>query len=113
MAKRILRRRGTTLQTSTFIGGEGELTVDTDKKTVVVHDGLLAGGYPLQRAPQNWVSSRVYNVGTEVISPSSLFKYSRIATGAGTIDPSLDQNNWLQVTGVSISGLISFMASSF
>jgi hypothetical protein len=26
------------------------LTVDTDKDTVVVHDGALAGGYPLARA---------------------------------------------------------------
>lgn len=47
MATQIQRRRGTTAQHSTFTGALGELTVDTDKKTVVVHDGITAGGYPL------------------------------------------------------------------
>ena len=40
-------RRGTTLEHNTFTGAVGELTVDTDKKTVVVHDGSTAGGTPL------------------------------------------------------------------
>ena len=47
MATQIQRRRGTTAQHSTFTGALGELTVDTDKKTVVVHDGSTAGGFPL------------------------------------------------------------------
>ena len=40
-------RRGTTLEHNTFTGAVGELSVDTDKNTVVVHDGTTAGGYPL------------------------------------------------------------------
>ncbi len=40
-------RRGTTLEHNTFIGAVGELTVDTDKNTVVVHDGATTGGTPL------------------------------------------------------------------
>lgn len=40
-------RRGTTLQHNTFTGAVGELTVDTDKNTVVVHDGVTSGGTPL------------------------------------------------------------------
>jgi hypothetical protein len=44
------RRRGTTSQHSSFTGLNAELTVDTDKKTVVVHDGSTAGGFPLARA---------------------------------------------------------------
>lgn len=43
------RRRGTTSQHASFTGLAGELTVDTDKKTVVVHDGSTAGGVPLQK----------------------------------------------------------------
>jgi hypothetical protein len=42
-------RRGTTAQHSTFTGAEGEVTVDTDKDTVVVHDGTTAGGHELRR----------------------------------------------------------------
>ena len=49
MAKRVQRRRGTTAEHVTFIGYEGETTVDTTKDTVVVHDGSSAAGYPLAR----------------------------------------------------------------
>lgn len=38
--------RGTTAQHKTYKGLPGELTVDTDKHVVVVHDGSTAGGYP-------------------------------------------------------------------
>lgn len=43
------RRRGTTSQHASFTGLNAELTVDTDKKTVVVHDGSTAAGFPLSR----------------------------------------------------------------
>lgn len=40
-------RRGTTAQTASFTGALAELTVDTDQKTVVVHDGVTQGGTTL------------------------------------------------------------------
>ena len=45
-------RRGTTAQHSTFTGLVGEITVDTDKDTIVVHDGSTAGGIPLAKASE-------------------------------------------------------------
>jgi hypothetical protein len=42
-------RRGTTAQHSTFTGLLGEVTVDTDKDTIVVHDGSTVGGFPLAK----------------------------------------------------------------
>lgn len=39
--------RGTTAQHSGYTGPVGECTVDTTKNTLVVHDGVKAGGYPL------------------------------------------------------------------
>lgn len=39
--------RGTTAQHRTYKGLPGELTVDTDKHVVVVHDGSTAGGHPM------------------------------------------------------------------
>ena len=47
MAKRLQHRGGTTSQHSTFTGAVREVTVDTDKNTLVVHDGATAGGHPL------------------------------------------------------------------
>ena len=42
-------RRGNTTQHNSFTGLLGEVTVDTDKKTLVVHDGTTTGGFPLAR----------------------------------------------------------------
>ena len=42
-------RRGNTTQHNSFTGLLGEVTVDTDKKTLVVHDGSTTGGFPLAR----------------------------------------------------------------
>jgi len=52
MATAIQRRRGTTTQHSTFTGLAGEITIDTDKNTVVVHDGSTAGGIPLAKSSE-------------------------------------------------------------
>ena len=43
-------RRGTTAQHATFTGLVGEITVDTDKDTLVVHDGVTDGGSPLAKS---------------------------------------------------------------
>ena len=47
MATSIRLRGGTTSQHSSFTGAAKEVTVDTDKNTIVVHDGSTAGGFPL------------------------------------------------------------------
>lgn len=58
------RRRGTTSQHASFTGLNAELTVDTDKKTVVVHDGSTAGGTPLakERNPLNAQTGTSYTL---------------------------------------------------
>lgn len=43
------RRRGTTAQHASFTGLLAEVTVDTDKDVVVVHDGSTAGGFPMSK----------------------------------------------------------------
>ena len=48
--KRLQLKRGTTAQTSIFTGLNGEVTVDTTKKTLVVHDGSMIGGTVLAKA---------------------------------------------------------------
>jgi hypothetical protein len=53
MATQVQNRRGTTAEHSTFTGANGELTVDTTKRTLVVHDGTTAGGRPLLREDQS------------------------------------------------------------
>jgi hypothetical protein len=52
-------RRGTTSEHSTFTGLVGEVTIDTTKDTVVVHDGTTAGGIPL--AKESAISEAGFN----------------------------------------------------
>lgn len=49
MAVAIQFRRGTTTNHTSFAGLVGEVTVDTTKKVVVVHDGSTLGGTPLAK----------------------------------------------------------------
>ena len=49
MPDQLQLRGGTTSEHSSFTGAAREVTVDTTKKTLVVHDGSQAGGTPLMK----------------------------------------------------------------
>lgn len=74
MAKRLQLRRGTTQQHGSFTGSVGECTVDTDKDTLVVHDGSQAGGRPLAREDLNNVSSAtiISNIDDDAVTFAKL-----------------------------------------
>jgi len=55
-------RRYGTAATASVTGANGEITIDTDKETVVVHDGTLAGGYPLVRDGATTISDQFGNL---------------------------------------------------
>lgn len=67
MAKQVQFRRGTTTQHSSFTGAVGEITVDTTKNTVVVHDGTTPGGIPLAK-----------ETGTSTATLSRTYTFSRL-----------------------------------
>jgi hypothetical protein len=50
MAKQVQLRRGTDVQHSVFTGAEGEVTYNTDAKTLITHDGSTVGGTKLAKA---------------------------------------------------------------
>ena len=52
MATQVQFRGGTTTQTDAFTGAAREVTVDTTKDTLVVHDGTTQGGFTLLREGQ-------------------------------------------------------------
>jgi len=74
MAKLLKLRRGNTSQHGNFTGAEGEVTVDTDKDTLVVHDGSQAGGRPLAREDMSNVSSAsiASRLNDDSIAPSKI-----------------------------------------
>tara|TARA_Y100000389_G_scaffold200521_1_gene241145 strand:+ start:1495 stop:1719 length:225 start_codon:yes stop_codon:yes gene_type:complete len=57
MASRIKFRRGSTTEHASFTGAEGEITVNTTKDTLVVHDGATAGGFEMMRADLDNIGS--------------------------------------------------------
>jgi hypothetical protein len=92
MADQLQLRGGTTAQHATFTGALREVTVDTDKKTVVVHDGSTAGGNPLLRQdlsnlPAGTIDNADINasagiVDTKLATISTAGKVSNSATTA-------------------------------
>lgn len=83
MAKRLQLRRGTTAQNNAFTGAVGEVTVDTDKDVLVVHDGVAAGGFPVAaRANANGTISLIKKDGTVIstINADGLFNNTLTST---------------------------------
>lgn len=83
MSKQIQLRRGNTAQHTTFTGAVGEVTVDTDKDTLVVHDGSTAGGFPLAR-------ESVLSAHTS--STSNPHSVTKAQVGLGNVDNTSDVN---------------------
>ena len=45
MVKQVQIRRGTTVENDMYTGAQGELTMDTEKKELRLHDGTTQGGH--------------------------------------------------------------------
>jgi len=86
MSTAIQRRRGTTAQHSSFAGLAGELTVDTDKKTVVVHDGTTAGGMPLlpKTMSDGTANGVLYLNGSKVATAGTALTFDGTNLGVGS-----------------------------
>ena len=84
MATQVQFRRGTTGQHSAFTGAVGEVTVDTEKKTVCIHDASTAGGFPLMLED---ASNASFAIGS---LPSCALKFAG-DPDTGIISPGLDQ----------------------
>ncbi len=58
-AKQVKIRRGTTAEHTIFTGKQGEITVDLDKDTLIIHDESTAGGHPLAKEDMTNVVGQV------------------------------------------------------
>jgi hypothetical protein len=84
MADQLQLRGGTTNEHSTFTGALREVTVDTDKDTLIVHDAATAGGHPLLREDGSNSALSLGTAGT----PSLKFTGD---TNTGIYSPGADQ----------------------
>ena len=102
MAKLLKLRRGTTTQHGSFTGAEGEVTVDTDKETLVVHDGSTAGGHPV-------AAEDLANVSSSTIAgrlSNDSLATSKLAAGALPSDVTVASANIVNgtIVGADLAG---------
>ena len=83
MAIQIQLRSGTTAEHNTFTGAVGELTYDTEKKQLRVHDGITVGG-KIVDDPTRDVTSQV-SAATNTVAGKAKIATTAIAQ-AGTND---------------------------
>jgi len=123
MATQVQFRRGTTAQNNAFTGAAGEISVDTDKDSLVVHDGSTQGGFGVAKNNLSNVASVGILTATSFSGdgstlssiPTSIVAGDNISvsgsTGAVTITGLANTSNvsadTLVVTGISTVGIVT------
>lgn len=109
-------RGGSTTEHNIFVGLEREVTVDTTKKTLVVHDGVTTGGIPLAKASEiTTINTVLENKQDTHASLTTLTTIDDTVTGLvkftnGTA--SIDSNVYVTTSGVtSVTGSSPIVSS--
>ena len=112
MAKQVKLRRGTTAEHADFVGANGEVTVDTVKHVVIIHDGATAGGWPVANATavDATLSVLTANAANQAASITTLL--ANAATQANTLT-SLAANAAAQQTSIDAFILASNATAIF
>tara|TARA_Y100001937_G_scaffold113851_1_gene162973 strand:+ start:17 stop:418 length:402 start_codon:yes stop_codon:yes gene_type:complete len=122
MSTQVQFRRGTSAEHQLFRGADGEVTVDTSLKTVVIHDAVTAGGFPVLRAdgsnsalptgsPSNCAIKFANDIGTGLISPST---GSLALATAGVARLTIDSNGAVTIPGnVTVNGTLTADSTNF
>ena len=132
MAKQLQLRRGTTAEHSSFTGEVGELTIDTDKDTAVVHDNYQAGGFPLLREDLNNLANGSIDIAKLANGSATAFQIPQVNAAANAMEFVSQQvgqvkhvwtgavqahaggsNNYVNATGMSIDVTPRSTASRF
>ena len=102
MTTAVQRRRGTTTEHSTFTGLEGEISINTTKNTVVVHDGSTVSGFELARA--DGTNTDYATAAQGVLADAALPKTGGALTGAITTNSTIDGRD-VAVDGAKLDGV--------
>lgn len=102
MARQLQLRRGTTAQHTVFTGAVGEVTIDTDKDALVVHDGVQAGGFPTAR--ESVVTAHTENT-------SNPHNVTKTQVGLGNVDNTSDADKPISTATQTALNLKANLAS--
>ena len=103
MSKLLQLRGGTTAEHASFTGAVREVTVDTTKDTLVVHDGSTAGGHALSTAAD--VSAALATLVDS--APATLNTLNELAAALG------DDANYATTTATSIGTKMPLAGGGF
>lgn len=110
MSTQLQLRRGTTAQHATFTGAEGEVTVDTTKDTVVVHDGTTAGGHPLAKEDHThdgYQATLVSGTNIRTINGESILGRGDLEVTAVVADASTEAKGIIEIATVAEVGALA------
>ena len=97
MSTQVRLRGGTTAEHSSFTGAEREITVDTTLDTLVVHDGVTAGGITLAKLSD--VSSPPGAINASNINTTGDITSGNDITASGEVNvPTVDLGGGFKVT---------------
>ena len=129
MATQVQFRRGTTAENNVFKGAIGEVTVDTNKNALRVHDAVTIGGYPLLREDgtnsefalgsltscalkfANDHNTGIYSQGSDQISlvTGGVARLTIDSTGSSTFHGNVIVNGTLTATATSFPDQIALI----
>jgi len=115
MSKLLQLRGGTTSEHGSFTGAVREVTVDTTKDTLVVHDGSTAGGFALATATDvatalplsGGTLSGLVNFADQIVQRPVLKDYAETAVAMAANDVDLTLGN-VQTKTISGSQTLTF-----
>ena len=107
MSTQVRLRGGTTAEHSSFTGAEREVTVDTTLDTLVVHDGVTAGGITLAKlsdvsSPPGAINASNINTTGTITSTGSITSSNNI-----TASNSISGNNITATNDITASGEVN------
>lgn len=104
MAKRLQLRRGSTVDHSTFTGAIAEVTVDTDKKELVLHDGSTLGGINVPN--KNTLATSV-GASTIGFNPLGIISSTNVQNAINEVVTDLSASTGASLIGNTPSGTIT------
>ena len=86
MARKLRPRKGTTGQNNAYTGLSAEITIDTTKNTIVVHDGVTVGGHPLTTAAETTTAISDHVAAADPHTGYALESTIGVANGIASLD---------------------------
>ena len=117
MAIQFQLRRGTTVQNNAFVGAEGEITVDTEKHAMRIHDGVTPGGYTQDFVTEAWISEdglswyRKYSSGW--VEQGGFYNRTTTGTMYMTLPVEMADTNYTAICSCSVKDRTSDFTSNW